>query len=555
MARDSRDQQLIELKDTVKELNTTIRNLNALIEAANKREEEHLLKEQEHIEKEKVLQEQIDYLTKKLFGKSSEKRDEFEGQLNLFNEAETLKAEPDPEEQEFTTVEKHTRKKKSKMADKFANLPVQEVILDVPEDECICDVCGTPLERIGKEFLRREIEFIKPSIKIIDYYSVSYGCPKCKINAEVPHIVRGRDGQAHMLHGMASAGTVAWVMYQKYVNSLPLYRQEKDFKMYGAEICRGTIANWIINNAEEFFKPMCNYFQKRLVDGRYAMADETPVQVLKEPGRRPETKSYMWVFRSGEFDLEQIVLFHYSPTRAGETAKEFLEGFHGYLMTDGYSGYNKLKDCTRTSCWAHIRRYLIDAIPKGKEYDHSQPAVQGLVYIDKLFEMERKIHEKKGSDFDAIKKFRLEKEKPVLNGFWNWLDCQTAIKNSRMYKALVYIQNRRPFLETYLEDGGCSFNNNTSERSCKAFVTGRKNWLFSDSVDGAEASALTYSIVETAKANGVDVYYYLKYLLMKCPTSLTCDEELEKLCPWNPECKEALDELHRQHQKAIFDAM
>nr|MCR5053378.1 IS66 family transposase [Lachnospiraceae bacterium] len=121
---------------------------------------------------------------------------------------------------------------------------------------------------------------------------------------------------------------------------------------------------------------------------------------------------------------------------AGDTAKEFLEGFHGYLMTDGYSGYNKLRDCTRNSCWAHIRRYLIDAIPKGKEYDHSQPAVQGLAYVDKLFEMEQKIHEKKGSDFDAIKKFRLEKEKPVLDGFWNWLDCQTAIKNSRMYKAL-----------------------------------------------------------------------------------------------------------------------
>ncbi|MBQ8030212.1 MAG: transposase, partial [Butyrivibrio sp.] len=267
MARDSKDQQLIELKDTVKELNTTIRNLNALIEAANEREEEHLLKEQEHIEREKVLQEQIDYLTKKLFGRSSEKRDDFEGQLNLFNEAETLKADPDPEEQEFTTVEKHTRKKKSKMSDKFAGLPVQEVILDVPEDERVCDVCGTPLERIGKEFLRREIEFIKPSIKIIDYYSVSYGCPKCKIDAEIPHIVRGRDGQAHMLHGMASAGTVAWVMYQKYVNSLPLYRQEKDFKMYGAEICRGTIANWIINNADEFFKPVCNYFQRKLVAG------------------------------------------------------------------------------------------------------------------------------------------------------------------------------------------------------------------------------------------------------------------------------------------------
>ena len=224
-------------------------------------------------------------------------------------------------------------------------------------------------------------------------------------------------------------------------------------------------------------------------------------------------------------------------------------------MTDGYSGYNKLKDCIRTSCWAHVRRYLIDAIPKGKEYDHTQPAVQGLVYVDKLFFMEKEIHGKASVTFDAIKKYRLKKEVQVLDGFWDWLDAQHPIKGSRLDKAVTYIRNRKEFLLNYLEDGGCSFHNNTSERSCKAFVTGRKNWLFSDTVNGANASALVYSIVETAKANDVDIYLYLKYLLLKTPTNLTSDEELEKLCPWSPECKEALEELYRQQQKAIFDAM
>ena len=548
MARDSRDSQLMELKDMVKQLNETIRSLNETIAAANKREEEHLQREQ-------VMQEQIDYLTKKLFGKSSEKRDDFEGQMCLFNEAEAVQTPPDPEEDEFVTVEKHVRRKKTTMSDKFAGLPVQKVYLDIPENERLCKVCGTPLERIGEEFVRRELEFVRPSLKVIEYYSVSYGCPSCKENAEVPYIVKGRDGHPHMLHGMASAGTVAWVMYQKYVNCLPLYRQEKDFKSYGAEICRGTIANWIISNAEDFFSPLCEYFRRRLIAGRYAMADETPVQVLNEPERRPETKSYMWVFRSGEFDPEQVVLFHDSETRAGETAKDFLDGFGGYLMTDGYGGYNKLKDCTRTSCWSHIRRYLIDAIPKGKEYDHTQPAVQGLVYVDKLFAMEKKIHEKKGVTFDAVKKWRTEKEKPVLDGFWKWFDMQKAVKGSRMQKAITYIQNRRPYLNVYLEDGGCSFNNNTSERSCKAFVTGRKNWLFADTPDGATASALVYSIVETAKANNVDVYLYLKYLLLKCPTNLMCDEDLEHLCPWNPECRDELEKMYQQRQKEIFDAM
>ncbi len=387
MAKDSKDLQLIELKDTIKELNTTVKNLNALLEAASKREEDHIKREQ-------VLQEQIDYLTRKLFGKSSEKRNgDVEGQQNLFNEAEVEQTAPDPSEEEFITIEKHTRKKKSSNAEKFGHLPVEEVLLDVDEDKRVCEKCGTALEYIGKEFVRQEVEIIKPSAKIIKYYSATYGCPQCKKDAEIPYIVKGKDGKPHMIHGMASASTVAWVMYQKYVNGLPLYRQEQDFKrLFGIDISRGTIANWIIKNAEQFFVPLYDYFQRRLIAGRYAMADETPVQVLKEPGRRPQTKSFMWVFRTGEFDKEQIVLFHYSPTRAGDTAKEFLEGFTGYLMTDGYSGYNKLKNCTRTSCWAYVRRYLIDAIPKGKEYDYAQPAVQGLAYVNKLFNMERFIH-------------------------------------------------------------------------------------------------------------------------------------------------------------------
>ena len=547
MAKDLRDRQLIELKDTIKEQSNKIDSLISLLEAANKREEEH-------IKREKVLQEQIDFLTKKLFGKSSEKRNnDIEGQLNLFNEAEAEQTDPDPSEEEFITVEKHTRKKKSTNEDKFGHLPVEEVLLDVDEDKRFCGECGTALEYIGKEFVRQEIEIIRPSAKIVKYYSATYGCPKCKKEAEVPYIVKGKEGKLHMMYGMASAGTVAWVMYQKYVNSLPLYRQEQDFKrLFGIDISRGTIAKWIINNAEQSFAPMCDYFRRRLIAGMYAMADETPVQVLKEPGRRPQTKSYMWVFRTGEFDKEQIVLFHYSPTRAGDTAKEFLEGFTGYLMTDGYSGYNKMKECTRTSCWAHIRRYLIDAIPKGKEYDYTQQAVQGLAYVNKLFDMERFIHARKNVTFDDIKKYRVEKETPVLDGFFDWLDKQSAIKNSRMDKALNYIRNRKPYLTNYLKDGGCSFHNNTSERSCKAFVTGRKNWLFADTQAGAYASSLVYSLVETAKACEVDIYNYLKYILINAPTDQMPDKELEKLCPWDSDCKAALEEMQRKDQESIF---
>ena len=222
LAKDLRDRQLIELKDTIKEQSNKIDSLISLLEAANKREEEHIKREQ-------VLQEQIDFLTKKLFGKSSEKRNnDIEGQLNLFNEAEAEQTDPDPSEEEFITVEKHTRKKKATNEDKYGHLPVEEVLLDVDEDKRFCGECGTALEYIGKEFVRQEIEIIRPNAKIIKYFSATYGCPKCKKEAEVPYIVKGKEGKPHMMYGMASAGTVAWVMYQKYVNSLPLYRQEKD---------------------------------------------------------------------------------------------------------------------------------------------------------------------------------------------------------------------------------------------------------------------------------------------------------------------------------------
>ena len=266
------------------------------------------------------------------------------------------------------------------------------------------------------------------------------------------------------------------------------------------------------------------------------MADETPLQVLQEPGRRAQTKSYMWLFRSGEDGEAPVIIFKYSETRAGDTAVEFLQGFRGYLMCDGYSGYNKVPDAKRTACWAHIRRYLTDAIPKGKELDYSQPSVQGIMYINQLFHMEEVIKAKQTS-FDAIKKARLEKENPIVEGFLSWLDKQNPVRGSRMDKAVTYIKNRRAYLAAYFEDGRCSFSNNLSENAIRPFTVGRKNWLFCDTPNGAQASAIVYTMVEMAKANGVNVYHYLTYLLEHQPNDKMSDEELEALAPWNESVK------------------
>lgn len=533
MANSSKDLQLRELKDMISELRNMIKTLQATVDAASKREEV-LIQERDN------LKDEISLLRKKLFGSSSEKRViDFPGQLNLFNEAELEQDPSIAETEELAAIlpEETPKKRKTRATDaeRFKGIPVIKKYIDIPEEDKTCPVCSTPLFKIGEEFVRRELVFIPAKLKVVEIYSFNYSCPECS-KRDIPVIKKGKDGKPHMLYGMASAGTVAWVMYQKFCNSLPYCRQEKDWKQYGAAITRATMANWVIRNSEAFFRPMYEYFHRKLLERNFLMADETPLQVLHEEGRRAQTKSYMWLFRSGEDGGIPIILYKYSPTRAGDNAVEFLQEFNGYLMCDGYSGYNKVSNAKRTACWAHIRRYLTDAIPKGKQLDYTQPSVQGMMYINQLFHLEDVI-KAEHSSFDAIKKARLEKEKPIVEGFLSWLDKQNPVRGSRMDKAVTYIQNRRDYLMTYLEDGRCSFSNNLSENAIRPFTVGRKNWLFCDTPHGAQASAIVYTMVEMAKANGVNVYHYLTYLLEKLPDDSMSDNELDQLAPWNEKVK------------------
>jgi len=533
VANSSKDLQLRELKDMITELRNMIKTLQATVDAASKREEV-LIQERDN------LKDEINLLRKKLFGSSSEKRViDFPGQLNLFNEAELEQDPSIAETEELAAIlpEETPKKRKTRATDaeRFKGIPVIKKYIDIPEEDKTCPVCSTPLVKIGEEFVRRELVFIPAKLKVVEIYSFNYSCPECS-KRDIPVIKKGKDGKPHMLYGMASAGTVAWVMYQKFCNSLPYCRQEKDWKQYGAAITRATMANWVIRNSEAFFRPMYEYFHRKLLERNFLMADETPLQVLHEEGRRAQTKSYMWLFRSGEDGGIPIILYKYSPTRAGDNAVEFLQEFNGYLMCDGYSGYNKVSNAKRTACWAHIRRYLTDAIPKGKQLDYTQPSVQGMMYINQLFHLEDVI-KAEHSSFNAIKKARLEKEKPIVEGFLSWLDKQNPVRGSRMDKAVTYIQNRRDYLMTYLEDGRCSFSNNLSENAIRPFTVGRKNWLFCDTPHGAQASAIVYTMVEMAKANGVNVYHYLTYLLEKLPDDSMSDNELDQLAPWNEKVK------------------
>ncbi len=269
------------------------------------------------------------------------------------------------------------------------------------------------------------------------------------------------------------------------------------------------------------------------------MMDETPVQVLKEDDRRAQTKSYFWVIRTGEDGLNPIILYNYTPTRAGENAKRFLNGIASgfYLMADGYQGNNKVQETNRCCCWAHIRRYLLEAIPKGMDKDYTNPAVQGFLYCEKLFAYERSYREK-GFSHKQIYTHRLKDEKPVIESFLAWLKQVDPGRNGKLGKAITYIRNREDFLMTYLEDGRCSFSNNLSENSIRPVTVGRKNWLFSDTPEGAQANTLYLTIVEMAKAYGLDLYEYLHFLFSQGPNKNMSEEELENLALWNESVKE-----------------
>ena len=529
MAKSQKDARLIEYKDTISQLNMTVKNQNEIILSLR----DTIASNQEQM---RVMTEQIEYLTKKLFGTSSEKTKNLEGQYNLFDEAEQEAIPMDETEiAESVPVKEHTRKAKSKQADVFKGVPSLDEVIPLSEDQKFCTDCGAEMKVVGREFVRREFHFTPAKGEVVNIYIETAKCPVC---SEAPameravQFVKSHAPEALIPHSYATASVVAWVMYQKYANSMPLYRQEQDWKQLGVLLNRATLANWIIYCAAQYFKPLYDYLHRELLKREFLMADETRIQVLHEKERKAETDSFMWLFRSGEDGLPDIVLYKYTETRAKFHAAEFLKGFRGYLETDCYQGYNNLPDIRRCCCFAHLRRYFVEAVPKGKELDYSNPAAQGVQYINRLFEQERYSAAKNHTPEQRYA-YRLEKEKPILDAFWKWLSQQAPKKETRLEKAVNYAQNHKNEFMTYLEDGRCSFSNNLSENAIRPFTVGRRNWLFSDTPKGADASAIVYTMVEMAKTHNLNIYKYLNYLLEQLPETVMADEELAKLAPWN----------------------
>ncbi|EJX02615.1 transposase IS66 [gut metagenome] len=328
-------------------------------------------------------------------------------------------------------------------------------------------------------------------------------------------------------------------MTQKFVMGSPLYRQEQELKRQGIPLSRQTMSNWILKASEIYLEPVYEQLHKELLKQEVLHADETTLQVLHEPGKEPQSKSYMWLYRTGGDTDQPIVMYEYQPSRGATHPKEFLVGFKGYLHTDGYAGYHNLpEDITVVGCWAHLRRKFDEAmksLPKGKAKNSS--AAQGLSYCTLLFELE--------DDFTELTpeeryKQRLEQEKPVLDAFLAWANVRNAAPKSALGKALTYLKEQWPYLTNYLKDGRLELSNNRAERSMKPFVIDRKNFLFANTPGGAKGSAVIFTMIQTAIENHLDPFHYLTWLLKTANNADLKDLEIiQRLLPWNapPECR------------------
>ena len=518
------------------------RNRDALI-AMLAQNAQHIAAQQQQIEtlqsRVAFFEEQFRLLRHKQFGASSETT---VAQALLFNEAElTQDSESAAQDEveaaaETTTVAEHTRQKRGRkgLPD---TLPTERIEYTLPIEEQICPCCNGPLHAMSTE-CREELEFIPASIKRIEHVRHVYGCRQCERAAEQATIVTAPAPKAPIPRSYASANLLAHIIVAKFVYGLPLYRLESQFALLDVPLPRSMSAQWMIR-CGALFECIYGRLQHHLRERSVLHADETTVQVLNEPGRAPQTKSFMWLYRSAGADGPPIVLYDYQTGRSGEYPRAFLAGFRGYLQVDGYAGYEGMAHISLAGCWAHARRGFheaIQALPKDKRAVIGK-AHQGLAFCNRLFEIEREMSRRERPPSSEQRHAeRQHRSRVVLDEFHTWLGAMQPIvvPKSALGKAVGYCLNQWDKLVRFMEDGRLEIDNNRAERSIKPFVIGRKNWMFSNTPAGARASAVLYSLVETAKENGLDPAAWLAHLLREIPNlPAETDAALDALMPWN----------------------
>ncbi|MBM7684271.1 transposase, partial [Pullulanibacillus pueri] len=444
-----------------------------------KERNETLQMEKEALEaKLKWYEEQFRLSQHRRFGTSSEKT--HPDQLSLFNEAEAT-ADLAVEEPTVETITYKRKKQRGQREQMLENLPTETIEHRLSDEEQVCSCCGGALHEMSTE-VRREIEVIPAQAKIKKHVRYVYSCRHCEHNEIKTPIVTATMPEPVYPGSLASPSAIAYTMTQKYVESMPLYRQEKHLERFGLYIPRQTLANWIMYGANTWLKLIHNEMYEHLLKQDILHADETTLQVLSEPERPATSTSYIWLYRTGR-ESSPIVLYDYQQTRASKHPRRFLANFQGYLHVDGYAGYNGMTGVTLVGCWAHARRKFTEAL-KALPESASTSAVkakEGLAFCNQLFEIERDL--KDASPEERYEK-RLERSQPIMEAFSAWLREQTprVLPKSALGQAIKYCRNQWDKLEAFLKDGRLEIDNNRAERSIKPFVIGRRNWLFSNTV-------------------------------------------------------------------------
>ena len=468
-----------------------------------------------------LLEEQIRYYRMLLYSRKSEKeRGVNRDQLYLFNEAEeeAAAATGKEEKRKDITVASHIRRKSGRRP-LPEDLPREEVVHDLSEDEKVCG-CGIQLKRIGEEVSER-LDIVPAKVRVIRHIRYKYACDSCDGLESEGGAVRTAALPPQLIpQGIASEGLVAYILISKFADALPFYRQERIFERLGVEISRGTMANWAIQVGQRC-EPLMDLLWWEICSGPIINMDETPVQVLNEPGRPATSKSYMWVFRGGDI-MRPAFYFRYDPSRSGKFLQKEFERYYGYIQTDGYKGYDALGEregIVHVGCWAHVRRKFVEVVrtrlKSGKTKGHADVALE---YIQQLYAIEKSAELQKLSIEDRCQ-LRQERAGPILKEFRKWLEdlSNKTPPQGLLGKAVWYALKQWERLERYIEDGRLRPDNNLAENAIRPFVVGRKNWLFSAYPTGAVASATIYSLIETAKANALEPYRYLRYLFERLP--------------------------------------
>ncbi len=478
-------------------------------------------------------------LRKKLYGASSEKQkaSDIQEQLDadLFNEFELCAQLVDSEITEVEEPPVTTPiKKRSGRKPLPKHLPRKVIEHDLTTDEKICE-CGQEMECIGAN-VSEQLDYQPAKLTVIEHRCKKYGCESCntanKTNPAIKAQLKAASKPLQLLpKSIASASLLSQIVIQKFCDHLPLYRQETIFKRLSIKLSRQTMSEWMLKLGRAVI-PLFNCLQDKVLDYDLAYADETTIQVLNEPGRRAQTKSYIWCFMGGPPD-ERIIIYQYHASRKAEIPETFFDGYQGALHCDGYAGYSKLiakPEITGINCMAHVRRKFMDALPNGNKMKGVSGQVVRL--IAQLYKIEKSLKAQQAVP-QTILATRHEKSKPIFEVLKKYLDEKSRCvpPKSKIGEAIRYTLKRWPYLITYLEDGRYEIDNNRCERAIKPFVMGRKAWLFANSVHGAHTSARLFSLIETAKANECDPAEYLNYIFEKLPYCQSIDD-YEALTPW-----------------------